>query len=200
MRTTLAAVSAIAACVIFLAGCSREKLGPLPEGTHRRASTTIAYYLDEAASESLELGVRESFQLWGDATAFRFSYGGKAKARIGRDGRNMVILARKWPNELPIGEVAWCQAYLDGSGSIVEADILLNAQAYSFTTRREARPGSLYIEDVLGREIGRSLGLGLGAGGEAASSYRKASAGDDFEPGIDPAEMAAYLSLYGAGR
>jgi len=73
-----------------------------------------------------------------------------------------VVLAAKWPNELPIGAAAWCQAYLDGSGNIVEADILLNAQAFSFTTRREARGGSLYVEDILAKEIGRSLGIGLG--------------------------------------
>jgi hypothetical protein len=152
--------------------------------------------LDANASAELELGVREVFQLWSDSTQFKFTYAGKSRSGYGRDGRNQIVILKKWPNELPIGTAAWCQAYLDKDGNITEADILLNAQAFSFTTRREAKPGSLYIEDVLSREIGRSLGLGLGE--DASDRYKAAAAGDGFEPGIDPAEMAAYLSLYAA--
>jgi hypothetical protein len=181
-----------------MAGCTpRERLGA-PTGTHRRPAGTIAYSLDVCASEALELGVREAFQLWSDATQFKFAYAGKSRAGYGRDGRNQIVLAKKWPNELPIGAAAWCQAYLDKDGNIAEADILLNAQAYSFTTRREAKPGSLYVEDVLGREIGRSLGLGIGE--EGSDRFKAAQPGDGFEPGIDPAEMASYLSLYSAAE
>jgi len=120
------------------------------------------------------------------------------KARIARDGRSEIVLVKKWPNELPIGAAAWSQDYLDASGNIVEADILLNAQAFAFTTKREAKPGALYIEDVLAQEIGKTLGIGAGPGAESSASFRAAAAGDGFEPGIDPAEMAAYLSLYAA--
>jgi hypothetical protein len=158
----------------------------------------VTYYLDKGASDALELAVRESFQLWSDATSFKFSYGGKVSGRIARDGRNQVILLKRWPKELSIGAPAWSQVYLDVAGKIVEADILLNAQAFSFTTRREAKAGSLYIEEVLAKEIGRSLGIGLGEA--AGDRYRAAATGDGFEPGIDPAEMAAYLSLYAAGK
>jgi hypothetical protein len=188
---------AIVLCAsLLLAACSREKLGAPAAGTHRRAAKAIAYSLDSGATDELELGVREAFQLWSDASAFKFTYAGKSGAGIGRDGRNQVVFAKKWPSELPIGEAAWCQVYLDKGGSIAEADILLNAQAFSFTTRREAKPGSIYVEDLLAREIGRSLGLGLGE--DSSDRYKAAAPGDGFEPGIDPAEMAAYLSLYAA--
>jgi len=196
------ALPAIALALSILSGCAREPLGPPPAGLHLRADRNITYYLGAGASDAVELAVRESFQLWSDATAFIFSYGGKAPSRVARDGRNMVILMTRWPRELPIGSPAWCQVYLDSSGRIAEADILLNAQAFSFTTRREARPGSIYIEEVLAKEIGRSLGIDL-ASGQAAESgdrYRVASAGDNFEPGIGPAEKAAYLSLYEADK
>jgi hypothetical protein len=193
------ALIAVALAALLLPGCSRERLGPLPAGVHKRSTTgPTAYYLDRSASEALELGVREAFQLWSDATKFKFAYEGKVNARIARDGRNEVLLLKKWPNELPIGAPAWCQSYLDASGGIVEADILLNAQAYAFTTKREAKAGALYVEDVLAREIGRSLGIGLGSGEESAASARAAVAGEAFDPGIDPGEMAAYLSLYAA--
>lgn len=201
MKGTLAAVGLAA---ILLSGCSREPLGPPPAGVHLRAERSIPYYLDEGAGDAAELAVRESFQLWSDSTVFKFVYAGKAPGRAARDGRNMVVFMSRWPKELPIGSPAWSQVYLDPSGKIVEADILLNVQAFSFTTRREAVPGSLYLEDVLAKEIGRSLGIGLaadGAGaGESGDRYRVASAGDNFEPGISPAEMAAYLSLYEAGK
>jgi len=42
--------------------------------------------------------------------------------------------------------------------------------------------------------------LGIGLGEAAGDRYRAAATGDGFEPGIDPAEMAAYLSLYAAGK
>jgi hypothetical protein len=186
-----------ALCALLLAGCSHARLGPPPPGAHKRPSSVrIAYSLDRAASDGLELGVREAFQLWNDSTSFKFDYEGRTGSSFGRDGRNSVVLLKKWPNELPIGEAAWCQLYLDASGRIAEADILLNAQAFSFTTKREAKDGDLYIEDVLAKEIGRSLGIN--PGGEGSDTYRRAAAGDGFEPGIDPAEMAAYLSLYAA--
>jgi hypothetical protein len=184
---------------LLLVSCPRERLGPPPAGVHKRsAAAPVAYYLDRDASEALELGVREAFQLWADATKFKFSYEGKIKGRIARDGRNEVVLLKKWPNELPIRAAAWSQLYLDSSGNIAEADILLNAQAYAFTTRREAKAGELYIEDVLAREIGRTLGLGPGIEEGPGPGAREAAAGDGFEPGIEPAEMAAYLSLYAA--
>jgi hypothetical protein len=193
------ALTAVALAALLLSGCSRERLGPLPTGVHKRsASGPIAYYLDRSAGEALELGVREAFQLWSDATKFKFAYEGKTRAHIARDVRNEVVLLKKWPNELPIRAAAWSQAYLDSSGNIVEADILLNAQAYAFTTKREAKPGALYVEDVLSREIGKTLGLGPGIGEDSASGARAAAEADGFEPGIDPAEMAAYLSLYAA--
>jgi|GEM_PF-3169789 hypothetical protein len=199
MKSILAAVGLAA---ILFSGCSRELLGPPPAGVHLRAEKFISYYLDERVGDAVELAVRESFQLWSDATVFRFSYAGKAPGRAARDGRNMVVFMSHWPKELPIGSPAWSQVYLDSSGKIVEADILLNAQAFSFTTRREAAPGSLYVEDVLAKAIGLSLGIGLASdrAGESGDRYRVASAGDNFEPGISPAEMAAYLSLYEAGK
>ncbi len=182
--------------VLLVLSCSRARLVPPPSGVHLRADRAITYYLDRSANDAIELATRESFQLWSDATSFKFAYGGKARALIARDGRNMVIFMARWPKELPIGTVGWTQVYLDSAGRIVEADILLNAQAFSFTTRREAKPGSLYIEDVLAKEIGKSLGIGFDSVPDTSASFRVASSGDAYEPGIDPAEMAAYLSLY----
>jgi hypothetical protein len=194
---SVVAVAALSA--LLLAGCTRARLGPPPPGAHKRsASTRIAYYLDDSASEALELGVREAFQLWSDSSAFKFDYEGRVRSSVARDGHNAVVLMKRWPNELPIGAPAWCQLYLDASGRIAEADILLNAQAFAFTTKREAKEGALYVEEVLAREIGRSLGIA--SGDEGGDAYRRAAAGDGFEPGIDPAEMAAYLSLYAAGN
>jgi hypothetical protein len=188
----------LAALVLF--GCAREKLGPPPPGLHKRASLSISYFLDRGTSDALELGVRQSFQLWSDATMFKFVYGGRTAVRVARDGRNEIVLMTRWPNELPIGKAAWCQVYLDDAGQIAEADILLNAQAFSFTTAREAKLGSLYVEDVLAKAIGASLGIGLGENEEAPDAYRAAKDGEAFEPGIDPAEMASYLSIYEAGK
>ena len=198
MRTSHVLATALAAAL--LAGCAPSRFGPVPAGVHTRAATAITFFLDKEASEALELGVRESFQMWSDATAFKFMYGGKVAAKAARDGKDEVVIMQRWPKELPIGDAAWCQAYLDSSGKIVEADILLNAQAFTFTSAREAKTGSLYIEDVLEKEIGRSLGLGLKTDSNVVDQYRPAQASEAYEPGIDPADMAAYLSLYEAGK
>jgi hypothetical protein len=192
--------AAIVLIVLLASSCHRERLAAPPPGLHRRADRAITYFLDEGASDAVELAVRESFQLWSDATIFKFTYGGKAPGRIARDGRNMVVMMKRWPKELPIDSVAWSQLYLDASGDIVESDILLNDEAFTFTTRREAKADSIYIEDVLAKAIGKALGIGLGTGDadDSVRGYRVAAAGLGFEPGIDPAEMAAYLSLYEA--
>ena len=192
-RTQAAALAAL-----LLLGCARERYGAPPAALHLRSRGAITYYLDKSAGDALELGVREAFQLWADATDFKFVYGGKSAARAARDGRNQVVFMAKWPDELPISAPAWCQVYVDKAGTIVEADILMNLQAFSFTTKREAKAGSLYIEEVLAKAIGRSVGIGLGEDG--GDSFRAAQGGDSFEPGIDPAEMAAYLSLYETGK
>jgi hypothetical protein len=189
-------VAAAALAAALLLGCERERFGAPPPGPHLRSRGTIAYFLDASASDALELGAREAFQLWSDATDFDFAYGGKAKARAARDGRNQVVLMRRWPEELSIRAPSWCQAYVDKDGAIIEADILLNLQAFGFTARREAKQGCLYIEEVLAKAIGRSIGIGLGE--DPGDAFRPAAAGDAFEPGIGPAEMAAYLSLYKA--
>jgi hypothetical protein len=194
----LLAIAIVAA--VLSASCGRERLASAPPGIHLRSGKSIDYYLDKGASDAVELAVRESFQLWSDATAFKFTYRGKAPGRIARDGRNMVILMTRWPTELPIGLAAWTQLYLDASGKIVESDLLLNAKAFSFTEKREAKPGSVYLEDVLAKEIGQSLGVGLGQETGGADRYRKAAPGDGFEPGIDPGDIAAYLSLYEADK
>lgn len=192
------ALALVVSAVFLVMACSRERLGAPPEGVHLRPGSSITYFIDGAASDAVELAVRESFQVWSDATKFKFSYGGKSPGRVARDGKNRVVLMPRWPKELSIGGAAWTQAYLDASGKIAEADILLNTQAFSFTTMREARIGDLYVEEVLVREIGRSLGIGLGETGKGLP--HKAMAGERFEPGIDPAVMAAYLSLYEAGE
>lgn len=188
--------AALASFALILTACSRDRLAPPPAGVHLRSDRAITYYLDRGASDAIELATRESFQIWSDSTVFKFTYGGRAPGRWARDGRNTVVFLKHWPKELPIGSAAWTQVYLDSAGKIVEADILLNAQAFSFTTRRKATTSEVYVEDVLSREIGRSLGIGSDPG--TGSGYRIAAPGDGFEPGIDPAEMAAYLSLYAA--
>lgn len=181
---------------LILSSCSRERLGPPPAGLHRRVAGTIDYSIDAAVSPEIEAGIRQAFDIWSAATPFKFEYAGRTKAGFGHDGKNKVLILKSWPPELPQTAAAWCQAYLDSEGNLVQTDILLNAQSFSFTSRAESKPGSLYIEDVLLREIGRSLGLGLGE--EASDRFKAAQAADGFEPSIDPAEMASYLSLYAA--
>lgn len=126
---------------------------------HLRTSPRVEYYLNKEANDQTEVAVLETFEGWGESTHFDFVYKGRHRAGLRRDGKNTVSFLLKWPKEIPIGKIAYCQNWYDGKGNIVESDIIFNMSVTGFTTRRTHTPGYYYIEGVLAHEIGHMIGL-----------------------------------------
>jgi len=130
-----------------------------PARVHRRLQPIIEYYLNPEASDLTEVTVRETFDRWSEATHFEFVYKGRNRAGLRRDGKNTVSFLLKWPPELPIKHVAYCQNWFDQEGNIGESDIIFNMAVARFTTRRTRKPDSYYLEGLLSHEIGHMIGL-----------------------------------------
>ncbi|MCX7787746.1 MAG: hypothetical protein N2442_08600 [Spirochaetes bacterium] len=103
---------------------------------HLRVHPRIEYYLNEESSDLTEVTVRETFDRWSEATHFKFVYKGRNRASLWRDGKNTIAFLLKWPPEVPMKHVVYCQNCLDKNRNIVELDIIFNMAVALFTTRR----------------------------------------------------------------
>ncbi|MBN2443202.1 MAG: matrixin family metalloprotease [Spirochaetales bacterium] len=129
------------------------------EYQHIRKEDQVNFYCNKEANDLTELVVRETFQKWGEVTHFHFTYKGRNRAGLRKDGKNTVSFLLKWPECLPINKVAWCHNWYDPEGNIIESDIIFNMSITVFTTLRTNKPNAYYIEGVLSHEIGHMLGL-----------------------------------------
>ncbi|MFW6365348.1 MAG: matrixin family metalloprotease [Spirochaetota bacterium] len=126
---------------------------------HLRRDMQVDYYLNKEATYLTELAVRETFERWESVTSFRFTYRGRHRAGLMRDGKNTVSFLVEWPSEIPMGKTAYCRNWYNRRGDIVESDIIFNMAVTRFTTLRTNTPQSYYIEGVLSHEIGHMIGL-----------------------------------------
>lgn len=133
--------------------------GPAEHPSHRRLDPCIEFYLNKEANELSEEAVIGTFSRWDDATHFNFVYAGRRRAGLRRDGKNTVSFMRKWPDNVPMGKVAYCRLWYDRKGNILESDIIFNLSIAKFTTLSTRKPDSYYIEGVLSHEIGHMIGL-----------------------------------------
>lgn len=150
----------LSALLLSFASCGSRGMGGEGASIPRlRKDYRIEYYLNKEASDLTEITIRETFERWGEATHFEFVYKGRHRAGIHRDGKNTVSFLIKWPPEVPIKHVAYCQNWYDNEGNIIESDIIFNMAIARFTTHRTNTPSSYYIEGLLTHEIGHMIGL-----------------------------------------
>jgi predicted Zn-dependent protease len=126
---------------------------------HRREEHTIEYYLNPEANELTETAVQTAFHNWQKISHFTFVHKGRNHAGIIKDGKNTVSFLTRWPHEIGVTKIAWCQHWYDDQGTIVESDIILNMTLTKFTTLHTNSKNAYYIEGVLVHEIGHMLGL-----------------------------------------
>lgn len=181
------------ACVVLFLSCAKNDSPPAP---NRWKSSHIEYYLNKEANILTETVVRETFATWEKATHFTFTYKGRNRAGLHRDGKNTISFLLRWPAELPIGQVAYCKRWYDREGNIVESDIIFNMQLTRFTTLRTNKPDSYYIEGVLSHEIGHMIGLEHIDNPQSLMKAQSDIKESYFKGNIDPHTLEAYKKLY----
>lgn len=178
--------------LILFISCKKNKA----EVIHRWQTETIGFYLNKEANLLTETAVKKAFQEWQNQTHFIFTYEGRNIAGLKKDGKNSVSFLIKWPKNIPLNKVAWCQNWYDKKGNIIESDIIFNMTITRFTTLESNTPNSYYIEGVLIHEIGHMLGLDH-IQSEDSIMKQKSSADESFFKGkIDKTTIEAYKKLY----
>jgi predicted Zn-dependent protease len=182
--------------IIILTASSCKKSGQTV--IHIRKNVQIDYYLNNEANQLTENAVLYSFQKWQEMSGFKFIYKGRGRAGLIKDGKNTVSFLVKWPKDIPLNKIAWCQNWYDKSGYITESDIIFNMSITRFTTLKSNTRDSYYIEGVLCHEIGHMMGLSH-IQSEKSIMKQKSNADESFYKGeIDNETIVEFKKLYSA--
>jgi predicted Zn-dependent protease len=163
---------------------------------HRREKHTIEYYLNPEANELTEIAVQTAFHNWQKISHFTFVYKGRNHAGIRKDGKNTVSFLKRWPREIGVTKIAWCQNWYDNQGTIIESDIILNMTLTKFTTLHTNSKNAYYIEGVLVHEIGHMLGLDHIDSDSSVMKENSSQEESFFKGVIDTETINAYKKLY----
>lgn len=175
-------------------------------------SKAIRYYIASdaysAAHREAEIAaVQACFDQWQSVpdSRLKFEFAGfvsPAGLDIRKDNTNVVFWAKQ-SLLVDSGSVnisglrAWTSVHFTPEGSIVEGDIVLNGQQYSwFTDFNNTSNQAQFIEAVLLHEIGHLIGLDHAAAGGASLAI--GASGVSPEAGLSEDEVAALRFLYPA--
>lgn len=167
---------------------------------HVWSGSTVTYHVNPSSlsvsSDAALAAVQAAANVWntqgGAAIALR--YGGTTSATgLVLDYTNNVFFRVDAGNGY-IAETYW---WWDGSGRLVDADIVFN-EVYPFGTNTVGCQGGYFIESVGAHEFGHVLGLGHSAV-STATMWPYGSACDPSFQTLDPDDIAGIQSLYPGG-
>lgn len=161
--------------------CDRHN-GPQPcEGDQRPAPiawdhSCVLFYLDERGSQDFERDaegkagaelqavVEDSFGAWNEAECSGLSliYGGLVNLDDEQPGerRNTVTFTDDgWPATSSTTFASTVVNYHTRTGAIQDADIEVNNQFYTYSSRDTPRPGEADLQNTLTHEVGHFIGL-----------------------------------------
>jgi predicted Zn-dependent protease len=185
--------------LFFLQVCGKDDStvnGEQENSVHRRVENTIEYYLNTEASKLTETAVQTAFNNWQQVSHFMFVYKGRNQAGIRKDGKNTVSFLIRWPPEVGITKIAWCQNWYDDQGNIIESDIILNMTLTKFTTLHTNSKNAYYIEGVLTHEIGHMIGLDHIESDTSVMKKKSSKEESFFKGAIDAETINSYEALY----
>lgn len=177
---------------ILLISCAKNSR----EIKHLWNKFKIEFYINKEANIETEEAVKKTFQNWEKLTRFKFIYNGRNKAGLRKDGKNTVSFLIKWPGNIPINKIAWCNNWYDRKGNIIESDIIFNMSITRFTTLKTNSPCSYYIEGVLAHEIGHMLGMAHIEFEKSIMKSKSITSESYFKGEIDQETIRVYQDLY----
>ncbi len=167
----------------------------------------IPYYISASTfgrHADFLLAIDTALNTWRKVDSTRYEFlpmGCTEGSGTGNDGLNQIVfISRGWELD-PLAIAVTRNYYISGNsartGLIMDSDILLNGQAYNFTTTNA--PGSHDVQNILTHETGHLMGLGheIDPIDTDASMYAWAGPNEVNKRNLHPNDVAAIREAYG---
>lgn len=171
------------------------------------------FYLSDAGSADIADdsefdALRRAFESWdlvleSDARFSRFERTSRGVSDIyndgglaGRDRMNLVAFVESDWQEQPSQIAVTYTYYVDATGKILEDDIVMNAEDYTWTTGDAAVLTD--VESIAAHEIGHAFGVGHSEFADA-TMFASAGVGETMKRSLSDDDMAAVQHLYPPG-
>lgn len=148
------------------------------------------------ADEALTGAVVRAFQAWNrvPGSYLRFRCAGRTDAtRAAPDGDNCVIwITTGWPYRPET--IAYTTVWLDGSSRVIDADIELNAEA--FTWSPVGAPGAVDVQNTVAHEVGHFVALAHSLDSTETTMFPIILLGEVLKRSLNPDDVEGLRALY----
>jgi hypothetical protein len=158
----------------------------------------VPYYVNPANNDvsqaSAVAAIQAGAATWGSQSnaAFSFYYMGATNGTtVANNGKNEMFFR----NDANGGVIATTYWWYDGTGHLVDADILFYDGGWTFYTGTSGCVDGVYIEDVAAHEFGHALGLGHSSVTTATMYPSITRCATDFRT-LDADDIAGVEALY----
>lgn len=186
----------------YVATLSKEGVSVRWPGTPRLNLAANTTNRSGISSSALFNMVTRGLQRWKQASGgfIQFDYWQGSDTAIyepnnGYNGLSSLYFASNGGTQLDSNILGYTQAWYDpGSGTILEADIVINDRNFRFTTSPQD-PTGIYFENVLTHELGHAFGLSHSGILQSTMLYLQA----DEQSHLSCDDWAGVRSVYGLG-
>lgn len=166
---------------------------------HVWKSRQVSYYVNPVNLDLPEAEIVSAVQSgaanWPDQSRanFSFSYAGRSSATAVANNAHNDVFFRNEANGSTIAVTYW---WYDGTGYLVDADILFYDGGFTFFGNTGACGSGQYVQDVATHEFGHALGLKHTAVTSATMYASTGSCSKNWRS-LDPDDIAGVEALYG---
>ena len=165
---------------------------------HKWGTSTVTYYVNPqsqwVSSSAATTAVQTAASYWNQQANANISlvYGGTTSGTSLTLNNKNEVFFRNDSNGTTIAESYW---WWDGSGNLIDADVVFHEAAYHFFTVSGCANG-YYIEDIGVHEFGHVLGLGHSATVGATMYPYVPTTCDTTQESLDADDLSGIQALY----